>query len=89
MIIAVTAIALAGFTFFTKQAEVEAHDDDHEEDVDFENIPLSQKQVNAVDLKMGKPTQREMDALIPATGQLVLGAQSMGYHSKDCERNTC
>ena len=78
LIIAVTAIALAGFTFFTKQAEVEAHDDDHEEDVDFENIPLSQKQVNAVDLKMGEPTQREMDALIPATGQLVLRAQSMG-----------
>ena len=78
LIIAVTAIALAGFTFFNKQAGDEAHDDDHEEEVDFDNIPLSQKQVKAVDLRMGEASQREMDALIPATGQLVLRAQSMG-----------
>lgn len=78
LIIAVTAIALAGFTFFNKQAGAEAHDDDHEEEVDFDNIPLSQKQVKAVDLRMGEASQREMDALIPATGQLVLRAQSMG-----------
>ncbi len=78
LIVAVTAIALAGFTFFTKQAGAEAHEDDHEEEVDFDHIPLSQKQVKAVDLRMGEATQREMDAMIPATGQLVLRAQNMG-----------
>lgn len=78
LIVAVTAIALAGFTFFTKQAGAEAHEEDHEEEVDFGHIPLSQKQVKAVDLRMGEATQREMDAMIPATGQLVLRAQNMG-----------
>lgn len=78
LIIAVTAMALAGFTFFSKQAGAEAHEEEHEEEVDFDNIPLSQKQMKAIDLQMGEPTHRVMDAMIPATGQLVLRAQSMG-----------
>ena len=78
LIIAVTAMALAGFTFFSKQAGAEAHEGEHEEEVDFDNIPLSQKQMKAIDLQMGEPTHRVMDAMIPATGQLVLRAQSMG-----------
>lgn len=80
LIVAVTAIALAGFTFFTKQAGAEAHADEaeHEEEVDYDHIPLSQKQVDAVDLKMGEAQQRQMDATIQASGQLVLRAQNMG-----------
>ena len=78
LIIAVTTMALAGFTFFSKQAGAEAHEEEHEEEVDFDNIPLSQKQMKAIDLQMGEPTHRVMDAMIPATGQLVLRAQSMG-----------
>ena len=82
-IVAVTAIALAGFTFFKGQAGAEAHahgeeHGEHEEEVDFDNIPLTQQQVNAVDLKMGVATNREMDATIDANGQLVLRAQKQG-----------
>lgn len=76
-ILAVTMAALAGFTFFTKQAGAEAHEE-QEEEIDFDNIPLTQKQVKAVDLQMGEPAQRKMDALVPVTGQLVLRAQNIG-----------
>ncbi len=80
LIVAVTAIALAGFTFLTKQAGAEAHAEEaeHEEEVDFEHIPLTQRQVEAVDLKFGEAQQRQMDATIQANGQLVLRAQNMG-----------
>ncbi len=78
LIVAVTAIALAGFTFLSKQTGAEAHETVHEEDVDFDNIPLSEKQVQAVDLKMGEAIDRMMDATIQAKGELVLRAQNMG-----------
>ena len=80
LIVAVTAVALAAFTFLEKEsgAEAHAHEEEHEEEVDFDNIPLSQKQVDAADLKMGEAQQREMDATIDATGQLVLRAQNLG-----------
>jgi len=79
-IAAVTAVALAAFTFLDNENGVEAHanEEEHEEEVDFDNIPLSQKQVDAADLKMGVAQQREMDATIDATGQLVLRAQNLG-----------
>lgn len=80
LIVAVTAVSLAAFTFFSKESGAEAHanQEEHEEEVDFDNIPLSQKQVDAADLKMGEAQQRKMDATIDATGQLVLRAQSLG-----------
>lgn len=81
LIVAVTAIAWAGFAFFAKQTGQEAHaheDHEHEEEVDFDHIPLTEKQVNAVDLKMGMAQNREMDATISAKGALVLRAQDMG-----------
>lgn len=80
LVIAVTAFAWAGFTFFAQQAGAHAnsHNEEQEEEVDFDNIPLSQKQVSAVDLKMGEVSQRAMDATIQATGTLVLRAQNQG-----------
>lgn len=81
LIVAVTAIAWAGFAFFAKQTGSEAHaheEHEHEEEVDFDHIPLTEKQVNAVDLKMGMAQNREMDATISAKGSLVLRAQNMG-----------
>ena len=80
-VVAVTAIAWAGFAFFAKQTGQEAHaheDHEHEEEVDFDHIPLTEKQVNAVDLKMGVAQNREMDATVSAKGALVLRAQNMG-----------
>ncbi len=81
LIVAVTAIAWAGFAFFAKQtgSEVHAHEEhEHEEEVDFDHIPLTAKQVSTVDLKMGEAVEREMDATIEAKGSLVLRAQAMG-----------
>jgi len=80
LIVAVTAIAVAAFTFLGKEsgADAHAHEEEHEEEVDFDNIPLSQRQVEVADLKMGEAQQREMDATIDATGQLVLRAQNLG-----------
>lgn len=80
-VVAITAIAWVGFAFFAKQTGQEAHaheDHEHEEEVDFDHIPLTEKQVNAVDLKMGMAQNREMDATISAKGALVLRAQNMG-----------
>lgn len=84
LVVAVAAIlAWGGFTFFSNHAGAEAHaaghghEQEHEE-VDFDNIPLSQKQVDAVDLKMGEAIDRVMDATIAANGQLVLRAQNKG-----------
>ena len=80
LIVAVTAIAWAGFAFFAKQtgSEAHAHEEHEHEEVDFDHIPLTAKQVSTVDLKMGEAVEREMDATIEAKGSLVLRAQSMG-----------
>ena len=80
LIVAVTAIAWAGFAFFAKQtgSEVHAHEEHEHEEVDFDHIPLTAKQVSTVDLKMGEAVEREMDATIEAKGSLVLRAQAMG-----------
>ena len=75
-IFAITLIALVGFTYLSK-SKAETHEEEHEE-VDFEHIPLSSKQVNAVDLKMGEVEERELDATIRVNGALVLRAQNMG-----------
>lgn len=81
-IVAITLIALAGFTFFTGAGHAEAHDDhdghNHDEEIDFDNIPLTQKQISTIDLRMGEVQQRELDATIHVNGQLVLRAQNMG-----------
>ena len=79
-IVAVTAIAWAGFAFFAKQtgSEAHAHEEHEHEEVDFDHIPLTAKQVSTVDLKMGEVVERDMDATIDAKGSLVLRAQAMG-----------
>ena len=80
IIVAVTAIAWAGFAFFAKQtgSEAHAHEEHEHEEVDFDHIPLTAKQVSTVDLKMGEAVEREMDATIDVKGSLVLRAQAMG-----------
>lgn len=75
-IVAITLIALVGFTYLSK-SKAETHEEEHEE-VNFEHILLSVKQVNAVDLKMGEVEERELDATIKVNGALVLRAQNMG-----------
>ncbi len=78
----VTCLAIAGFMYFTSGNHAEAHEEhdghDHEEAADVDNILLTQKQIDAVELKMGEVEQRELDATVRANGQLVLRPQARG-----------
>lgn len=76
-VVALTAVALVGFTYLSKSKAETPEAEEHEE-MDFQNIPLSEKQLNAVDLKMGEVENRELDATIQVNGALVLRAQSLG-----------
>ena len=75
---ALTAITFAGFTFLSQSKAETAHAEEHEEEMDFQNIPLSEKQVKAVDLKMGEVENKELDATLQANGTLVLRSQNLG-----------
>ena len=78
---AVTAAALGGFALWQKNADTADAGEEHEEEVDFENIPLTEKQVKTVDLRMGEVTGRQLDATIQANGALVVRSQNVGQVS--------
>lgn len=67
-----------GFSFLSQSKAETSESENQEEEIDFQNIPLSEKQVKAVDLKMGEAQEREMDAMLHVNGSLVLRAQDMG-----------
>lgn len=74
---ALTAVTFVGFSYLS-QGKAETASKEEEEEIDFQNIPLSEKQMKAVDLKMGVVENKELDATISANGTLVLRAQSLG-----------
>ena len=80
-IVAVTIIAIGCFMLFANSNHDHDHDahgaDDHNEMVDFDNIPLTQQQMNNAGIKLGEMQRREMDATIQVNGLLVLRAQHM------------
>lgn len=78
MVAALTVITFVGFSFLSKSKAETPESENQEEEIDFQNIPLSEKQVKAVDLKMGEAQEREMDAMLHVNGSLVLRAQDMG-----------
>lgn len=78
MVAALTVITFVGFSFLSQSKAETPESENQEEEIDFQNIPLSEKQVKAVDLKMGEAQEREMDAMLHANGSLVLRAQDMG-----------
>lgn len=78
LVAALTVITFVGFSFLSQSKAETSESENQEEEIDFQNIPLSEKQVKAVDLKMGKAQEREMDAMLHANGSLVLRAQDMG-----------
>lgn len=78
VVAAITAIAFVGFSYLSKTKAENHQEEDHEESIDFQNIPLSQKQMDAVDLKLGEAKNREMDATLQVNGSLILRAQNMG-----------
>lgn len=75
---ALTVITFVGFSFLSQSKAETSESENQEEEIDFQNIPLSEKQVKAVDLKMGEAQEREMDAMLHVNGSLVLRAQDMG-----------
>lgn len=82
-IIAATLIAVAGFMFSMGMNEGESHDDHdghghEEEQVDFDNIALTKKQINTVGIRTGRMSQRQLDATLHVNGQLILRPQSQG-----------
>lgn len=82
-IIAATLIAVAGFMFFTSMGKSESHDgheghEHEEEEADFDDIPLTQKQISTVNIRMGEVARRQLDATLHANGQIVLRAQNQG-----------
>ena len=86
-VVAVTAVAIVAFSLWQSHndnkhehdEETEHNESDaHNEGEDFQNIPLTQQQVNAVDIKMGVAEMREIDATLNVNGSLVLRPQSMG-----------
>lgn len=78
LVAALTVITFVGFSFLSKSKAETPESENQEEEIDFQNIPLSEKQVKAVDLKMGEAQEREMDAMLHVNGSLVLRAQDMG-----------
>ena len=78
MVAALTVITFVGFSFLSQSKAETPESENQEEEIDFQNIPLSEKQVKAVDLKMGEAQEREMDAMLHVNGSLVLRAQDMG-----------
>ena len=78
MVAALTVITFVGFAFLSQSKAETPESENQEEEIDFQNIPLSEKQVKAVDLKMGEAQEREMDAMLHVNGSLVLRAQDMG-----------
>ena len=78
LVAVLTAITFVGFSFLSQSKAETSESENQEEEIDFQNIPLSEKQVKAVDLKMGEAQEREMDAMLHVNGSLVLRAQDMG-----------
>lgn len=78
LVAALAVITFVGFSFLSQSKAETAESENQEEEIDFQNIPLSEKQVKAVDLKMGEAQEREMDAMLHVNGSLVLRAQDMG-----------
>lgn len=78
LVAALTVITFVGFSFLSQSKAETSESENQEEEIDFQNIPLSEKQVKAVDLKMGEAQEREMDAMLHVNGSLVLRAQDMG-----------
>ncbi len=84
-VVALTIAAVVAFTFFvgkddTKHAhdeETAQHDGDGHDEEEYQRIPLTQQQINAVDIRMGVAERRELDAMLSVNGALVLRPQSM------------
>lgn len=84
-VVALTIAAVAVFTFLAGKddmthahdEETAQHDGDGHDEEEYQRIPLTQQQINAVDIRMGVAERRELDAMLSVNGALVLRPQSM------------
>lgn len=75
-IIAVTAIAILGFSLLPK-ATADAHSHDDEAEVDTSNIGVTLQQMKVADIKLGQVSRKTMGTAIAVNGQLVLRPQDI------------
>ena len=59
LIVVCTAIAFFAFSFHSESKADKEENEEKEEEVDFQNIPLTSKQLNDIDLKLGEAQKRE------------------------------
>lgn len=78
LVVALTIATFIGFSYFSKTKAEIPNQEDHETELDDKNIPLSEKQVKAIDLKMGEPQELNMDAILSVNGSLKLRSQDIG-----------
>lgn len=73
IVVAVTVLALIGFSFVSKSNANETVETDTK--TDYLNIPLSQSQVKTAGISFGVPENRNIDTTLTANGQIVLRAK--------------
>ncbi len=84
IVAAATLVAVGGFTLLSHGGG-ESHDahaaeeHHHHGEEDFQNIPLTAKQMETINLKTDSVAHRELEATIRANGSIVLRPQSVGH----------
>ncbi len=81
-----TTLAIGGFALLQnpgqkaegKQTQVEQEEHGEHKEANTKNIPLSRRQMAAVDIRMGEVEPRELDAVLHVNGTLVLRPQNVG-----------
>lgn len=77
IVVLATVVALVGFTFFTRSNASETGAD-AEEETDYQNIPLTARQVKTAGLSFGQVEDRNINSTLRANGQIVLRAKDKG-----------
>ena len=77
-----TLVAIGAFTLLShgdeEHHDAHAAEEHHHGEEDFQNIPLTARQVETINLKTDSVAHRELEASVRANGTLVLRPQSVG-----------
>lgn len=77
IIVAITAIAILGFSLLSDNTAV-AHGHADEEHVDVDSIDVTLQQMKVADIRLGQVSRRPMNTFVAVNGQLKLRPQSVG-----------
>lgn len=78
IIVAATVLALVGFTYVSQSKATESQAADAEAEINLDDIPLTARQVKTARLAFGQAKERDIDATLSASGQIVLRAKDKG-----------